>query len=272
MGLKTKKILGVEISLISEDIVLEKTRKWLKKAEFRRQKRGKKTRKTLVIFTPNPEIIVHAQTSPKFKRIVNSAQIKIPDGAGIGWAIRKLYEIEIKPVPGVDLMKSLCRQAEELGLTIGLIGGRDGLAVETANCLRKQMPNLKIEAMGEPELKIEDGRMVISGIKNTQYYFEKIFAEIEEKKIDYLFTAFGYPKQEYFIEQIRIIHDKLETARPLVMMGVGGSFNYIADKIPRAPMFLREIGGEWFFRLIIEPWRIKRQIIGARYFLKILLS
>ena len=48
-------------------------------------------------------------------------------------------------------------------------------------------------------------------------------------------------------------------------MGVGGSFDYISGKVPRAPKWLRNIGLEWLFRLIIQPWRIKRQLALLKY-------
>ena len=44
-------------------------------------------------------------------------------------------------------------------------------------------------------------------------------------------------------------------------MGVGGAFDYISGRVPRAPRWVRSIGFEWLFRLLIEPWRIKRQLV-----------
>ena len=55
-----------------------------------------------------------------------------------------------------------------------------------------------------------------------------------------------------------------------VFMGVGGAFDYISGKIPRAPVFIRELGFEWLFRLVIQPWRIKRQLSLLRFVLRLL--
>ena len=77
---------------------------------------------------------------------------------------------------------------------------------------------------------------------------------LKSKKVDILFVAFGSPKQEIWIA------DNLNKIPAKVVVGVGGSFDFISGKVPRAPKFVRNLGLEWLFRLIIQPWRIKRQL------------
>jgi len=69
-----------------------------------------------------------------------------------------------------------------------------------------------------------------------------------------LFVAFGAPKQEFWISE------NLNKIPVKVAIGVGGAFDYISGKIPRAPRFIRNIGFEWLFRLVVQPWRMKRQL------------
>ncbi|MEX2144803.1 MAG: WecB/TagA/CpsF family glycosyltransferase, partial [Candidatus Spechtbacterales bacterium] len=71
---------------------------------------------------------------------------------------------------------------------------------------------------------------------------------------DVLFVAFGSPKQEIWIK------NNLKNLPVTVAMGVGGAFDMISGKVKRAPVFIRSLGLEWLFRLIIQPWRIKRQL------------
>src|SRR3989338_1464494 len=129
MGLKFRKILGIRICAENIENVLEETRKYLKQFSNSHFQFSKNTLKPLVIFTPNPEIINYAQKDSTFKEIVNSAQINIPDGTGVVWALKKLYNIRIRAIPGVELMEKLCSLAAEKSYTIGLIGGKEGLAV-----------------------------------------------------------------------------------------------------------------------------------------------
>jgi len=273
MGLKYQKILGVKISLLKMKNILEETRKYLINNKIQITKNENNSINPLIIFTPNPEIIIYAQKDPIYKKIVNSAQINIPDGIGISWALKRLFNIEITVIPGVDLMKKLCQTAEDNRFQIGLIGGSNGLAVETAECLKKTYTKLKIETLGEPEVRIgeEKDRLNILG-NDTDEYFKILCGEINKKKIDMLFVALGFPKQEYFINKLKAASQKSKVKRPLVMMGVGGSFDYLAGRIPRAPEWMRERGFEWLFRLIHQPFRIKRQFLGAQFFLRVLMS
>ena len=45
-----------------------------------------------------------------------------------------------------------------------------------------------------------------------------------------------------------------------VVMGVGGAFDYLSGNIVRSPVLIQKIGGEWLYRLIIQPWRWRRQL------------
>ena len=69
-----------------------------------------------------------------------------------------------------------------------------------------------------------------------------------------MFVAFGSPKQELWIAQ------NLDKLPAKVVIGVGGAFDFVSGKVKRAPVWVRKIGFEWLFRLIIQPWRIKRQL------------
>lgn len=86
---------------------------------------------------------------------------------------------------------------------------------------------------------------------------------INEFKPDLLFVGFGAPKQEKWVARNK---GKLN-ARGIMV--VGGALDYIAGRIPRAPQWVQNVGFEWLFRLMVEPWRWKRQFVGARFFLKV---
>ena len=265
MPQNTIKILGVKITTEDEDFILEKINKYLKNGKSRKAKSKSDGVKPLVIFTPNPEIVVFAQKNKTFRQTVNSSQINLPDGAGIAWAIEKKSGIKVKRISGADFMFSLCRQATEKTYRIGLIGGRAGLAVQTAECLRNLNQGLKIDVLGEPEMRISDNRITI-GNYETDAYFENLGMEIFKRKIDILFVALGFPKQEFFIQKLKEKMHASAWGKPLVMMAVGGSFDYLSGKAKRAPQWLRDRGLEWAYRLIREPSRWKRQLTGSVFF------
>ena len=203
-----KYILGVKIDDVNMNEALEIVHGWLQESKKR------------YVVTPNPEFIMTAQKDLDFKKILNDADLSIPDGAGL-----KLSGKVENTVPGVDFMEKLVERSSDWGVTIGLLGAAPGVADKTAERLKKKYSGIKIN-----------------------------FA-----KADILFVAFGHPKQEKWIVQ------NLPKLSVKVAMGVGGSFDYISGKIPRAPKWLRKLGLEWLFRLIIQPWRIKRQIKLVKY-------
>lgn len=194
-------------------------------------KLSKSMQKTVIV-TPNPELVVLAHHNPQYKSVLNSAHISLPDGVGVVWASR-LLEKEVRGrIAGVDFMKSLCEKVSKQPVTVGLFGGREDVAERAADCLRKTYPSLQVS--------------YASHLPPTNYKLQP--------KIDILFVALGSPKQEQWI------HDHLEELPVKVVMGVGGSFDMISGKVRRSPRIFQQLGLEWFWRLMIQPWRIKRQL------------
>jgi N-acetylglucosaminyldiphosphoundecaprenol N-acetyl-beta-D-mannosaminyltransferase len=286
-------ILGIGFTIDKKDDILEEIEKYLKKDQRSEIRDQKKRIKSLVIFTPNPEIVIFAQKNSDFRRIVNSAQIKIPDGFGISWALKKLHNLAVDRLSGTDLMLDLVGLCGKKGFTIGLIGGRGEVAVRASKCLRVKNPSVKIIVFPAPEIEMRQQgktKLIIrdsSGrIIDDQKYFRDLLEEISRKRIDILFVALGFPKQEYFIEEIRNqksrLHlpparadggqAKIKEKRPLVLMSVGGAFDYISGEVQRAPIWMRKRGLEWLYRLWEEPWRLGRQLKGAEFFLRVLLQ
>jgi len=218
-------ILGVKIDNLSFDQVLDKVEQFLKD--------GKKH----YIVTPNPEMVVLAQKDSQFRQILNSADLAIPDGIGLVWASRLLRGKEKKGirerVRGVDFADKLCQIAAKKGAAVGFLGGKDKVADKAAKCQIAKYPGLKVVfALGSDPEK----------------------AAIDIKKVDILFVAYGAPKQEFWISQ------NLPKLPVKIAIGVGGVFDYWADKVKRAPKWLQNLGLEWLWRLILQPWRIKRQL------------
>ena len=192
------------------------------------------------IVTPNPEIVVQAQKDPEFKKILNSADLSIPDGIGLVLLSKVGSEKLSERVTGVDFLDGLAALAENFGFSIYLLGGKQGVAEEAAEELRKRYPKLKIAgtSVGNPDPKFD---------KETR-------KPLTDKKIDILAVAYGSPKQEKWIARnLRYLNVKLA-------IGVGGAFDFISGNKRRAPVWMQKVGLEWVFRLLNEPRRVKRQL------------
>ncbi len=190
------------------------------------------------IVTPNPEFIMLAQKDTEFRKILNQADLAICDGVGLRLADRRLNR-----VTGVDLMLSLIKK----GYKTVLVGGRAGVAQKAADGLRSNLvgtlTRLDLFSMTEPNVE----------------KINKILPEL-------LFVALGMGKQEKWI------YKNLAKLNVKVAMGIGGALDQIAKPWLRAPLRVQALGLEWLWRLIMQPWRIKRQWQLVRFAGKVLTN
>lgn len=187
------------------------------------------------IATPNPEIILAAKKDDEFRKILNSADLALADGVGLIFASRFLKTPLKQRISGVDFTLALCGLAEKKEKTVFLLGGGEGVAEKTGQELKKLFPRLKISGTA-------------GGTKADNFPPRNVRADI-------LFAAFGAPKQEKWIFANLTA---LESSGVKIALGVGGAVDIISGRLPRAPLFLRRIGLEWLWRLILEPRRLKR--------------
>lgn len=217
-------VLGIKIDDINQQQALERVESWLS---------GKEQRS---IVTPNPEIVMAAQSDHELKKILNQADLSIPDGIGLKFAgVRNR-------ITGIDFMLDLVKLAAGKGYSVGFIGGKLGVAEKTAEVLMAQYPQLHVSFAGDGGEVDEMGK------------FLKSPKSLKLLNCDILFVAFGHGKQEKWIARY------LPELPVKVAMTVGGALDYISGEVPRAPKFLRDLGLEWLFRLILQPWRFKRQL------------
>jgi len=228
-------ILGVLIDNLGYDEALEKVENFI--ADGRKH----------YIVTPNPEQVMYAQNQLNFKKILNEADLAICDGVGLLWASRFLGKPLKERVSGVDLMEKICAKAAQKGWKIGLLGSTGETAKKAEDALKLSYSGLKVEfaEAGDP------GKM----------FDRKIRGKIP--KLDVLFVAYGAPKQEEWIER------NLGEINVKAAMACGGAFDFIVGRKKRAPKILRNTCFEWLWRLVWEPWRIKRQMAIPAFMMRV---
>ena len=175
------------------------------------------------VATVNPEFLLLARKNKVFQTILREADLRIADGIGLSFPFWLSGEVFRGRSPGADLLLWLCERAEEKRLTIGLLLTPDGLSLphEIRIALRQKFPHLNIAVA------------------------------LEEANI--VFSNFGAPLQEVALEHLREKPSQIRLA-----MGVGGAFDYLTGKIPRAPKWFQKIGLEWLWRLFHQPKRWRR--------------
>ncbi|MCK9379028.1 MAG: WecB/TagA/CpsF family glycosyltransferase [Candidatus Moranbacteria bacterium] len=215
--------MGVKINNLSQEEILKKVEYFLNEERFHQ------------IATINPEFILEAQKNEKFREILNNCDLCVADGAGIFFAFLRFGKWLRCRITGIDLMQEILRVAEKKNLSIFLASWTGSLSTwqETRKAIQKKHPNLNISGND------------FSNRENFSY-------QIPNTKYQILFCNFGAPNQEIFINSLK--NDNIRMA-----MGVGGSFDYLTGKTPRAPKFVQILGIEWLWRLILEPkYRFKR--------------
>lgn len=205
------------------------------------------------IFFANAHTMVTASRNTALKRALERSNLLLADGSGVLWGSRLMGKPLTYNLNGTDLVPALCRAGASEGLSIYLLGAKPGVAEKAAHHLLSAYPGLSIV-----------------GIHNG--YFnpgetESLLESIRAANPHLLLVAMGVPTQELWI-------DKYSSQLPgIACMGVGGLFDFLSNRVPRAPYWVRSLGMEWVWRLAIEPSRLwRRYLIGNLIFLNLLVA
>lgn len=210
-----------------------------------------KSDSNLRIVTPNPEIVMAANKSDDLKEMINNSTLVLKDGIGIKIA-EKLKGIEgEKRQTGIETLERLLEIANENGYSIYFVGAKDEILQKAIVNIKAKFPNIVVK--GQHNGYFKDGSSEE----------EQILKDIEEKKPDLLIAAMGFPKQEIFLTK---------TEAPKVSIACGGSLDVMSGEVKRAPRWMQKVGLEWFYRLIKDPGRIKRQIVIPVFLWKIVFT
>ena len=208
------------------------------------------------IFTQHSVInvakLVNMKDDVSLQRSVMSSDIVNIDGMGLLWAARLLGCTVPERVTGIGLFIKLLIEAEQRHYPVFFLGAQENVLEEMIVGLKQKYPNLNIADYNHGYFWSKE-QEVVNKISNSGAYL--------------LFVAISSPKKEVFINQWK---DKLGVR---FVMGVGGSFDILAGKVKRAPLFMQKIGMEWFYRFCQEPRRMwKRYLVTNIKFIWMLIK
>ncbi|NLD72881.1 MAG: WecB/TagA/CpsF family glycosyltransferase [Chloroflexi bacterium] len=197
------------------------------------------------VVTVNPEFVMAARRDAAFARVLEAADLALPDGQGLLWAARVQGRALRERVCGSDIVPAAAALAAREGFRLFLLGAAPGVAERAAAVLTADNPSLQVVGTyaGSPSMEEED----------------TIVAMVRAAAPDLLFVAYGAPRQDLWI------HRNLERLGVPVCMGVGGSLDFVAGVAVRAPRWARRWGLEWLHRLVQEPWRWRRMLSLPHY-------
>jgi N-acetylglucosaminyldiphosphoundecaprenol N-acetyl-beta-D-mannosaminyltransferase len=236
----TSRILGLPVASITYPQWLDLIGEWIASNQIHH------------VCTINPEFIMIARQDINFHNILSRADLCVPDGVGLLWAAKHLGHPLPERVTGSDGVPKIAERAAQKGWKLYFLGAAPSVADQAANVLRQQHPDLQIVGIysGSPAPAEEDA----------------IVEKVNASEADILFVAYGAPEQDKWIAR------NLPRLQVKMAMGVGGSFDFIAGIIPRAPLWMRRSGLEWLYRLYLQPWRIRRMLRLPRFVLAVLFK
>ncbi len=196
------------------------------------------SRESKVVFVANVHMLMEAYWHPDFSFILKSADLVTPDGMPLVWMMRLMGAREQNRVSGMDLLLSLCKLTPLQNISIFFLGSESKILETIRIKLEHEFPNVKIAGMEplpfRPLTPAED---------------KAIIQKIHESGTQLVLVSLGCPKQEYWMHQHK---GKIQA----VMIGLGGALPVFAGFQKRAPLWMRNSGLEWFYRLIQEPRRL----------------
>lgn len=202
---------------------------------------GRRTGRTHQVVTVNADFVVNAIKDPEVRFILQEADLATADGMPIVWGARLLGVQLPDRVAGADMVPLLAERAAQKGHSIFLLGAAPGVAEQAAQLLCERYPELKIAGILAPPY---------APVLDMEH---QLVEAVKAAEPDILLVAFGNPKQEKWIAMHR--H---ELGVP-VMIGVGGSLDFLTGTTRRAPRWMQRMGLEWLHRMLQDPGRLWRR-------------
>jgi N-acetylglucosaminyldiphosphoundecaprenol N-acetyl-beta-D-mannosaminyltransferase len=282
-------LLGIKIDAIPTAKVLDNFKQYLEDGQKHH------------IITTNPEFVVEANKNPHFADIINRADLSLIDGIGIligmhytlvskgentstfgeYWNLFRSYlKIQKSKQPiviegnylqrttGTDLVWLISQQDWMKFRKVYLLGGVNNVAAKVAKRLNTINPEIQFRfSNGHQDIRAYLSKRVMDGNPtDREDENRRIIEDINQFNPDVLLVAYGHPWQDIWIDSVR------DRASFKIAIGVGGAFDYIAKEVQRAPLWVRDLGLEWAYRLFRDPTRYRRILSATWKFCNLLIS
>ncbi|MCS5698003.1 WecB/TagA/CpsF family glycosyltransferase [Cyanobium sp. FGCU-52] len=200
------------------------------------------------IVTLNAEMTMAARADQRLGQAIEAAELVIPDGAGVVWALRRQGR-RVRRAPGIETARWLLDHAAAEGWSVALVGASPEVMERLRLRLRRELPALNLVFSVDGYQQPADWPLLES--------------ELLALDPDLVLVALGVPRQELWIHG-------LAGRRRGLWMGVGGSFDVWAGIKKRAPSWMGALQIEWLYRLIQEPSRWRRMLALPEFFWAVL--
>ena len=233
------RVLGVIVDAVQIPAAIDRMCQWIE------ERRGSR-----YVAVTGMHGVSESRRDPTFRSILNSAGMVVPDGMPLVW-IGRLRGFGLRRrVYGPELMLEFCRATSDRGLRHFFYGGAPGVADALAQRMTERFPGLVVAGTWCPPFR-----------PLTPEEDADVVARINESNADVVWVGLSTPKQE------RWMHQHRDVLHVPVMVGVGAAFDMHTGRVKQAPVWMREHGLEWFFRLVQEPRRLWHRyiVLGSQF-------
>ena len=224
-------VLGAPISLVTQEQVIQ------------RALDSMKTRHSLRLADVNTAKLVDLQGDAQLRQALFRAELCVADGMGVVWAARGLGIPVPQRVTGIDTMHALLQACAVQGLRPYLLGATNEVIEEAIRKLQDKYPKLQLAGWHHGYFSSEQE--------------PQLFEKLRNSRADCLIVGLPTPNQDLFLSRVQA---RLDIP---FLMGVGGSFDVLAGRLRRAPLWMQRAGCEWVFRLVQEPRRLLKRYVTS---------
>jgi N-acetylglucosaminyldiphosphoundecaprenol N-acetyl-beta-D-mannosaminyltransferase len=231
-GMPFRHVLGMRVDAPrSYDEAVDRIAAWAEESQAR----------TVGVATVNN--VMESYDVPSFRDAMNGCDLVTPDGMPLVWSLSILGVQPATRVCGPELTPRLLARAAEAGIPVGFYGGDPATIEALVRVAASRWPSLQVAYAVSPPFR-----------PLTPQEDDEVVAAITAAGVRLLFIGLGCPKQERWMAEHR---DRL----PIVTIGVGAAFDFLAGSKRQAPSILQRVGLEWAFRLVSEPRRLWRRYL-----------
>jgi N-acetylglucosaminyldiphosphoundecaprenol N-acetyl-beta-D-mannosaminyltransferase len=193
------------------------------------------------VVTPNVDHIVLAETDPELRRAYREAALSLADGQPVVWMSKLLGQPVPSKISGADFIWDVLGAAEQEEWGVFFVGATPSVSQEAIRRIQERFPRIRLAGADTATWRADIAQTVRTN---------DLLARIRATGARIIIVALGCPKQERWMLR------HAAALRPAVAIGLGGSLDFAAGAVRRAPAWISRCGMEWLFRLAQEPRRL----------------
>lgn len=224
-------VLGQRVDVLDYSHAVKQIITWARNREHR------------YVCISNVHMVMEGHDDPRFRDIVNNADLVTADGMPLVWHLRLKGAANATRVRGPNLLPHVLLASANEQVPVAFIGSTPATLEALLDEAKRRFRGVHIAFAESPpfrKLSEEEDSALVERVNNSG--------------AGIVFVGLGCPKQERWMAEHR---DRISA----VQVGVGAAFDFMAGTKSEAPLWMQRLGLEWLFRFGNEPTRLWRRYL-----------